>query len=105
MPVAPQILGIAPPNPVVRDGFGDATLTLTSNPQVRPEQRAALLLGEREVLAEDHLLQTDTLLFIIEEAPVGDFHIRLRIDGIDSLLVDRSVTPAVFDSTMEVTIS
>lgn len=105
LPVAPQILGIAPPNPVVRDGSGAATLTLTSNPQVRPEQRAALLLGEREVLAEDHPLQTDTLVFIIEEAPVDNFHIRLRVDGIDSLLVDRSVTPPTFDSAMEVIIS
>ncbi len=105
LPVAAQILGIAPPNPVTRDGFGDATLTLTSNPQMRPEQRTALLLGEREVLAEDHLLQTDTLEFIIEDAPVGNFHIRLRVDGIDSLLVDRSVSPPVFDSAMEVTIA
>lgn len=105
LPFAPQILGITPPNPVVRDAFGRATLTLTSNPQVRPEQRVALLLGEREVLAEDHLLQTDTQVFIIEDAPVGDFHIRLRVDGIDSLLVDRSVTPPAFDSTMVVTIS
>jgi hypothetical protein len=105
LPLAPQILGIAPPNPVVRDGSGNATLTLTSTPQVRPEQRASLLLGDREVLAEDHLLQTDTLVFIVEDAPVGSFHIRLRVDGIDSLLVDRSVTPPAFDSAMEVTIS
>lgn len=105
LPVAPQILGIAPPNPVARDGSGTATLTLTSNPQIRPDQRVALLLGEREVAAEDHPLQTDTLVFIIEEAATGNFHIRLRIDGIDSLLIDRSVTPPVFDNAMEVIIS
>jgi hypothetical protein len=105
LPLAPRILGIAPPNPVVRDGSGNATLTLTSSPQVRPEQRAALLLGDREVLAEDHLLPTDTLVFIVEDAPVGNFHIRLRVDGIDSLLVDRSATPPAYDSDMEVTIS
>ncbi len=105
LPVAPQILGIAPPNPVARDGSGAVTLTLTSNPQIRPDQRVALLLGEREVAAEDHPLQTDTLVFIIEEAATGNFHIRLRIDGIDSLLIDRSVTPPVFDNAMEVIIS
>lgn len=105
LPLAPQILGIAPPNPVVRDGSGDATLTLTTNPQINPNQRASLLLGEHEVLAEDHPVQTDTLVFIVEDAPVGSFHIRLRVDGIDSLLVDRSVTPPTFDSAMQVTIS
>ena len=103
--LAPQILGIAPPNPVVRDGSGNATLTLTTNPQVRPEQRAALLLGDREVLADNHPVQTDTLTFVAEDAIAGSFHIRLRVDGIDSQLVDRSVTPPVFDSAMEVTIS
>jgi hypothetical protein len=105
LPLAPQIVGIAPPNPVVRDGSGDATITLTISPQVRPEQRAALLLGDREVLAEDHSMQTDTLNFVAKDAITGSFHIRLRVDGIDSLLVDRSVTPPVFDSAMEVTIS
>jgi hypothetical protein len=105
LPLAPQILGIAPPNPVVRDGSGNATITLTTSPQVRPEQRAALLLGDREVPAEDHPIQTDTLTFVAEDAIAGSFHIRLRVDGIDSLLVDRSVTPPVFDSAMEVTIS
>lgn len=103
--LAPQILGIAPPNPVVRDGSGNATLTLTTSPQVRPEQRAALLLGDREVLADNHPVQTDTLTFVAEDAIAGSFHIRLRVDGIDSQLVDRSVTPPVFDSAMEVTIS
>ena len=105
LPLAPQILGIAPPNPVARSGSGSVTLTLTSNPQVRPGQRVALLLGEREVLAEDHPLQTDTLVFSVEDAPVGSFYVRLRVDGIDSLLVDRSVTPPAFDGAMEVTIS
>jgi hypothetical protein len=90
---------------VVRDGSGNATLTLTTSPQVRPEQRAALLLGDREVLADNHPVQTDTLTFVAEDAIAGSFHIRLRVDGIDSQLVDRSVTPPVFDSAMEVTIS
>ena len=105
LPLAPRVMGIAPPNPVVRDGFGSVTLTLSCSPQVGLDQRAALLLGDREVLAEDHPIQTDTLVFVLEDAPVGSFHARLRIDGIDSLLVDRSVTPPAFDSAMEVIIS
>ncbi len=102
--LAPAIVAIDPPNPIPRDGAGSVTLTLTCKPQVRPEQRAALLLGEQEVLAADHPVQTNTLSFVIEDAPVGNHLIRLRVDGIDSLLIDRSITPPAFDSAMEVII-
>ena len=105
LPLSPIIVSIAPSNPVSRDGSGNATLTLTCKPQVRPDQRAALLLGDREVLAEAHIIRTDTLVFIVEDAPVGSRFIRLRVDGIDSLLVDRNVSPPAFDSAMEVIIT
>ncbi|MCF6218063.1 MAG: DUF4255 domain-containing protein [Gammaproteobacteria bacterium] len=103
--LAPRIMGIAPPNPVVRNGLGRAELTLTCHPQVSADQRVALLLGDREVLANEHPLQTDTLTFVIDDAPLGSRYVRLRVDGVDSLLVDRSMTPPTFDSAMEVTIS
>ena len=87
------------------DGSDTATLTITCSPQIRPEQRASLLLGDREVLAEAHAVQTDILTFIVEDAPEGSRFIRLRVDGVDSLLVNRSETPPIFDSAMEVIIS
>ena len=105
LPLAPQIMAIAPANPIVRDGSGDVTLTLTCSPQVSADQRVALLLGDREVLADDHPVQTSTLTFTIEDAPLGRRYLRLRVDGVDSLLVDRSVTPPAFDSAMEVVIT
>ncbi len=105
LPLAPQIVAIAPANPVMRDGSGSVTLTLTCSPQVSADQRVALLLGDREVLADAHPLQTSTLIFTIEGAPPGSHYLRLRIDGVDSLLVDRSVTPPAFDSAMEVVIT
>lgn len=105
LPLSPIIVSIAPANPVSRDGSGNVTLTLTCKPQVLPDQRAALLLGDREVLAEAHIIQTDTLVFIVEDAPAGSHYIRLRVDGIDSLLVDRNVSPPAFDSAMGVTIT
>lgn len=103
--LAPQVMAIAPANPIVRDGSGDVTLTLTCNPQVSADQRVALLLGDREVLADEHPLQTSTLTFTIEDAPLGRRYLRLRVDGVDSLLVNRSVTPPAFDSAMEVVIT
>jgi len=102
--VAPRILTIAPPNPIATVG-GDATITLTCSPQVRAAQRASLLLGDREVLANAHPAQTDTLTFVVTDAPLGDRHVRLRIDGIDSLLVDRTATPPAYDAAALVTIT
>ena len=102
--LAPQVLTIAPPNPIATVA-GVATLTLGISPEIRNVQRAALLLGDREVLANDHPVQTGTLTFVVEDAPIGSRHIRLRIDGVDSLLVDRSLTPPAYDNAMEVTIT
>lgn len=84
---------------------GDATIVLDVSPQVRPEQRAALLLGDREVPAEPHPATTGTLTFVVRDAPVGDHFLRLRVDGVDTRLIDRSVAPPVFDPTQRVTIT
>jgi hypothetical protein len=76
---------------------------------IHRQQRASILLGDREVLRPEQTdadpATTNTLVFFIEKAPVGKRFIRLRIDGIDSQLVDRTVTPPEFNSAMEVTIS
>jgi hypothetical protein len=84
------------PLTVARDAQGTATVALNSRPQVRPHQRTSLLVGGREVLAEDHPTQTAALTFVIEDAPVGTHLVRLRVGGIDSLIVDRSATPPMF---------
>jgi hypothetical protein len=102
--LAPGIVDITP-NPAARDGSGNVTLTMTCNPEVRPEQRAALLLGNREILAGAHPAQTNTLQFLVTDTPPGEHSVRLRVDGVDSMLVDRTVTPPVFDETQKVTIT
>ena len=98
--LAPSITAITPANPVAQNGSGQVTLTISCRPEILPQQRVSLLLGDREVPAQAHPTQTDTLIFIIDNAPVGSRYIRLRVDGIDSLLIDRSVIPPVFDSAM-----
>jgi hypothetical protein len=79
--------------------------TVTCSPEVRPEQRAALLLGDREILAEPHAAQTAALTFDAADLAAGDYFVRLRVDGVDSLLVNRAATPPVFDPTQKVTIT
>jgi hypothetical protein len=84
---------------------GDATINLTCAPEVRPEQRAALLLGSQEVISADHPKQGNQLTFVVAGATPGEYLVRLRVDGVESLLVNRTVTPPVFDATQKVTIS
>jgi hypothetical protein len=102
--VAPELLDVAP-DPAARDPQGDVTLTVTCRPEVRPEQAASLLLGSREVRAEARDDATDELTFEVVRARAGTPWLRLRVDGVDSRLVDRTVTPPVFDPTQTVTIT
>lgn len=82
---------------------GTITYTLTTSPEVRPEQRATLLLGNEEVMADPHTAQTKTLKFQAAGVTPGDYFVRLRVDGVDSLLVDKTITPPVFDPAQKVT--
>jgi hypothetical protein len=84
---------------------GSITFTVTCSPEVRPEQRASLLLGDQEILAQPHAGQTATLTFLASNVVAGDYFVRVRVDGVDSLLVDRSKTPPVFDPTQTVKVT
>jgi hypothetical protein len=95
--IAPEITTLTtPPQEFPRDGQGTAALSIGCRPDVRPTQRASLILGSREVLADPHPAATNTLGFTVENAPVGLHFVRLRVDGTDSQLVDRSASPPVF---------
>jgi uncharacterized protein DUF4255 len=102
--LAPRVTGIAP-DPAARNPSGDVSLTLTLVPDVLPEQRAALLLGGREVLARAHPTLWGQLTFDVKDAVPGVYPVRLRLDGVDSILVDRAVVPPRFDPTQRVTIT
>lgn len=88
----------SPPSP------GNHLATVNFSPAIRPEQEAFLLLGSREFKAEAHPVPTNSLNFQLEEIDSGDYFVRLRIDGADSLLIDASVTPPVFKASNKVTL-
>jgi hypothetical protein len=81
-------------------------MTVTCSPEVWPDQRASLLLGDREFNADDHPSQTDKLKFFLADVSPGTYFVRLRIDGVDTPLIDRSKEPPVFtgDINYKVTI-
>lgn len=93
--IAPRIM-TALPLQVARDGQGRATIDLDVRPNVRPHQQTSLIVGGTEVAAEPHPATTGSLQFIMPDAPAGSHLLRIRVDGIDSQVVDRSVSPPVF---------
>lgn len=132
--LAPTILQIddtdlpVPPNPpisITRTN-GDVTIQIKCNPEIlMPEtpnadqlplaQSAVLLLGNRSIAAEEiqdrtasnhNLNRTNTLKFEVKNIEAGTYRLRLRIDGVDSLLIDLS-DPAKpkFDESQQVTLT
>jgi hypothetical protein len=94
---------------------GDAIdLVLTCTPRLRPVQEAQvrLLFGSTEMRAASidtpaDLTQPSTLHFSIPAPAAGNYLLRLRVDGIDSLPVTVSGSPPTFafDAAQTVTVS
>lgn len=103
MTLAPKITAL--PAPVLRDGAGTATFSIDFLPALRAGQSVVLVLGQQEYAPEPFLAPTTTLDFAIANAPVSappapglppGHLVRLRIDGIDSPIIDRLAKPPVF---------
>ncbi|MGP1680420.1 MAG: DUF4255 domain-containing protein, partial [Burkholderiales bacterium] len=76
------------------------TVTLRSRPQVRLEQQVTLALDGTTAAAAPRTAASDPLVFVFPNAvPVGDRWLRLRVDGVDSPLVQRGGPAPVFDLT------
>jgi hypothetical protein len=102
--LAPQITSKLPIQ-AKQTANGDVSLKINCAPEVRPEQRVSLLLAGQEIPAAPHAAQTKQLTFVIPAATAGEYLVRLRVDGVDSQLIDRSKTPPVFDSKQKVVIT
>lgn len=102
----PVVLAPSIKEKITLSAKGDVvTLTVKCIPKVWKTQQVKLVVGDREIspepIAQD---KTDTLTFISSSLPAGPQWVRLRVDGIDSILIDRSTQPPVFDSSQMVTI-
>ncbi len=124
--VAPRLTGLAATTAMVA-GRRVVTFRANCSPKVRSGQRASLVLSDRgdgavllpisnqELIAKAQapqveggpIIQTDTLEFAAGDVPAGTYFVRprLRIDGVDSLLVqDYAATPMVFIPFQSLTI-
>ncbi|MFD9339308.1 DUF4255 domain-containing protein [Streptomyces sp. NPDC060028] len=109
LPVGPWYLALAPritslmPATVVRDAQGDAEVVVRAEPPFAAGQRVSLLLGGDAHAARE--ATGDTARFTVEGARPGEHLMRLRVDGVDSLLVlDRTANPPVYDPTQRLTV-
>jgi len=91
--VAPTISGL--PVNVPRVG-GTASFTLNFVPTARVGQAVRLVLGGSEFAPQPFSADTTSLSFVIPDAPVGNHLARLRIDGIDSPIINPALSPPVF---------
>jgi hypothetical protein len=84
---------------------GRVTLAVPCQPRVATAQRVSLVVGSHEIVADPvptELTDTPTFTAPAGLLPAGRQWLRLRVDGVESLLIDRSVTPPVFAPTESV---
>lgn len=97
--------GLGLPAATVARTAGGVTVVLSSRPQVRPRQRAVLMLNGAEATAAPRAAATDPLRFVFPATlpanpPGQPYKVRLRVDGVDSVLIDRSGAAPIFDPAM-----
>jgi hypothetical protein len=90
---------------VVRDAATAAvTVTLALAPVLRPEQDAQLAIGSVTAPADRRPVATSSATFRLGPVPAGEQWVRLTVDGVDSLLIDRSPPTPVFRDDHAVTV-
>ncbi len=98
MTLAPQVIGL--PMIVTRAGTGTASFTINFLPALRVGQTVSLVLGQQEIAPQPFTSLATALSFVIPNAPVAADPLghlaRLRIDGIDSPIINRAATPPTF---------
>jgi Pvc16 N-terminal domain len=90
--------------------YGDLIIALRCIPAVTPDQRVSLLLGDRELTWIKPELVTseqriENLQFRGREIPPDQYFVRLRVDGVDSLLIDYTQQPPIFNPQQKVVLS
>jgi len=97
-----------PPASVVRHAGPQARIEiiLAAGPEVRAEQDAILMLDGAQAVAEPRALAADPLVFNFPDSlPNGLYWARLRVDGTESILIDRKKAVPIFDATQRITVS
>lgn len=95
---------ILPPASITRNSDQTVSVELGLRPHLRPDQDAVLALGSHTAGAATHPNPTDSVSFEFGVIPSGDQWVRLTVDGVESLLIDHTETPPVFDPAQVVAV-
>lgn len=88
-----------------RNTNNTVSVDIDVNPEVHDNQSVSMIFGQTEQIAEAiTVLVTGSVSFIFPDIPAGNYWARLRVDGVDSLLIDRSATPLAFFPSQEVAV-
>ena len=87
-----------PPTVLTRSATNALNVRIGCRPQVRLGQKAALLMDSREASAQPFTTDTAALAFEFADAPPagGTPLLRLKVDGIESIVVNRGARPPAF---------
>jgi hypothetical protein len=100
--LAPRIVALSPK----QTRAGDISLRLSCTPALHPRQKAILLWGDRSFPTRKRSNPepgaTTSLTCQIKSVLQGEYVVRLRVDGVDSLPVDFSTFPWQFDPNQKV---
>jgi hypothetical protein len=102
LPLAPTLN--LPPDSITRAADKTISVTLTVEPPVYPGQDVWLFLGSTGAPMQSLSSPSDTLTFDLPAVPAGPQWVRLRVDGVESQLIDTSTTPPSFISAQSVTV-
>jgi hypothetical protein len=86
---------------------GTITFTVKCSPKVFETQSIKLVVADREIAAEplgNAPSSNITFKTALASLPTGTQWVRLIVDGVESILVDRSGSVPMFDTTQQVTI-
>jgi hypothetical protein len=104
LPVAPTITS-ALPMTVAMAGTS-ATVNLTCAPSFVADQEVAIVVGSRVVPAEDVTPGSTAATFVVTNAVADTFHLRLRVNGVDSRLIsDRTLPIPAYDQDQTLTVT
>jgi hypothetical protein len=81
---------------------GSATLVVPCSPFVRPGQKVFLIIGDQQAAADPFTTATNgpSFTFPSLQPTGGPVPARLRVDGIDSPVIDMTKTPPVFSGPL-----
>ncbi len=88
------------------DAFGETTRSIAVDcvPDVWPTQRVTLQLGGYEFTAAPRTAPAGSVDVDVTGVDGGEYLSRLRVDGVDSFMVDLSVAPPKLDATQQIEI-